>query len=206
MIIHAKQKPNLKDEKRKKSIDAIIRSARAVFVERGFAGTSMSQIAKGASVPQALIYHYFASKEELWKAVKKSGLEASQQPADFGGSQAKDFPDFLKIVLKNRADFYRKNPELYKIIQWEALEGSSKEKLLGVSKTFEGIWTKELKRLQDLKKIPTTLDPKLLSALIRNALMGVFDDVPSLYKAKEVAKKQEEYITMVYDVLVSLAS
>lgn len=205
MVKDLEKKGNLKDEKRRKSTDSIIMAAQSVFVERGFAGASMSQIAKRASVPQALIYHYFKSKEDLWKAVKKAGLENAHQSADFGGKDANNYPDFLKIVLKNRAEFYKQNPELRKLIQWEALEGEASEKLLGIGKTFEGIWTHDLKRLQENEKLTKTVDAKLLSALIRNAVMGVFDDVPHLFKAREVAKKQDEYLKLVYDVLVMLA-
>ncbi len=206
MVNNLENKINLKDEKRRKSTNSIIKAAQAIFVKRGFAGASMSQIAKQAQVPQALIYHYFKSKEDLWKAVKKSGLENAHQSADFGGKDAGDYPDFLRVVLKNRAEFYKQNPELRKLIQWEALEGETSEKLLGIGNTYEGIWTKDLERLQNSGKLAKSIDAKLLSALIRNAVMGVFDDVPHLFKAKEVAKKQDEYLKLVFDVLVKLAS
>ncbi len=198
-----KNKINLKDEKRKKSTKAIVEAAQSIFVERGFAGTSMSQIAQKAQVPQALIYHYFSSKEELWKAVKKAGLESSAQSADFGGGQANNFEEFLRIVLKNRTDFYLKNPHLRKLIQWESLEDTTRENLLGVNKTYEGIWTKDLERLQNLEKLPSSIDARLLSALIRNAITAVFEDIPYLYPAQKVAKKQKEYLALLYKTLVA---
>lgn len=205
MADRIEKRTNLKEEKRKKSIDSITTAARDVFVDCGFAGASMSKIAKKAHVPQALIYHYFPNKEELWKAVKRSGLEASRHRADFGGGDATNFSDFLKIVLKNRMDFYLENPDLGKLIKWEALESETSEKLLGLGKNYEGIWTADLKRLQALGEVPKALDAKLVSALIRSAVAAVFDDIPHLYSKKDVSKKQKEYIKLIHKILMMIA-
>jgi TetR/AcrR family transcriptional regulator len=39
-----------------------------LFAERGFAGVSMRQIAGGAGITQAAIYHHYANKKELYLA------------------------------------------------------------------------------------------------------------------------------------------
>lgn len=56
--------------------ESILEAALGCFVERGFHGTAMPQIAARAGVAAGTIYHYFASKEALvnalyrgWKAV-----------------------------------------------------------------------------------------------------------------------------------------
>ena len=54
-----------------KTKEIILEAALAVFIEKGFAGASISQIAKAAKINQSLIYHHFASKEDLWVCVKK---------------------------------------------------------------------------------------------------------------------------------------
>ena len=41
---------------------AIINAARTCFVEKGFAGTSISAIAKKAQINQSLIDHHFGNK------------------------------------------------------------------------------------------------------------------------------------------------
>jgi AcrR family transcriptional regulator len=47
----------------------ILETALNVFGTRGFQGTSIKDIAKAAGISQGLMYHYFASKEELLKAI-----------------------------------------------------------------------------------------------------------------------------------------
>ena len=48
---------------------ALIDVAYALFVEQGFHGTSMRQIAEGAGLALGGIYNHFANKEEIFKAV-----------------------------------------------------------------------------------------------------------------------------------------
>ena len=48
--------------------DLILGAARAAFAERGFDGASMRHIAGAAGVDQALIHHYFGSKQQLFVA------------------------------------------------------------------------------------------------------------------------------------------
>jgi AcrR family transcriptional regulator len=47
---------------------AILAAARAAFAERGFDGASLREIAAAAGVDQALIHHYFGSKQQLFVA------------------------------------------------------------------------------------------------------------------------------------------
>jgi AcrR family transcriptional regulator len=48
---------------------ALLASARALFTERGFAGTNRDDIAAGAGVTRGALYHHFATKEEVFRAV-----------------------------------------------------------------------------------------------------------------------------------------
>src|ERR1700728_1272765 len=54
--------------------DRLINSARFLFWERGFAGTSMSDLLAHAEVNSGSFYHFFESKEALLKAVLEEYL------------------------------------------------------------------------------------------------------------------------------------
>jgi AcrR family transcriptional regulator len=49
--------------------EAILAAAREAFAQRGFDGASVRGIATSAGVDPALVYHYFATKEDLFLAV-----------------------------------------------------------------------------------------------------------------------------------------
>jgi TetR/AcrR family transcriptional regulator, transcriptional repressor for nem operon len=56
--------------------DRLIASARYLFWERGFAGTSMSDLLAHAEVNSGSFYHFFESKEALLRAVLEGYIRA----------------------------------------------------------------------------------------------------------------------------------
>jgi hypothetical protein len=82
----------------------IIEAAIAIFAERGFAATRMEEVARLAGVSKGTLFVYFATKEELFRAVAQSllatNLTAMQQIA-----QAPDMPlrDIVPRVLGQAA-------------------------------------------------------------------------------------------------------
>jgi AcrR family transcriptional regulator len=71
----------------------ILEAALELFVEKGFATTRLEDVAQRAGVSKGTVYLYFDSKEELFKAVIRSGIvraieEAEQQVAAYQGSAA----------------------------------------------------------------------------------------------------------------------
>ncbi|WP_082357740.1 MULTISPECIES: TetR/AcrR family transcriptional regulator [Arthrobacter] len=53
---------------RSTSRELIVASARKLFAERGFAATSLREIARDAGVDPALVHHYFSGKDDLFNA------------------------------------------------------------------------------------------------------------------------------------------
>src|SRR6202035_4402739 len=62
--------------KRSGTRDRLIESARYLFWERGFAGTSMTDLLGHAEVNSGSFYHFFESKEALLRAVLDTYLGA----------------------------------------------------------------------------------------------------------------------------------
>jgi AcrR family transcriptional regulator len=76
-------------ERRAATRGALIDAARALFAERGFAGVSREEIVERAGVTRGAMYHYFASKEDLflavYEAVERDLCEAIARAAMGGG-------------------------------------------------------------------------------------------------------------------------
>jgi AcrR family transcriptional regulator len=62
------KKPNLRKIQAEERRTQILEIALKVFASNGFAGTSIKNIAEAAGISQGLMYHYFASKEDLLEA------------------------------------------------------------------------------------------------------------------------------------------
>ncbi|MCX4242717.1 TetR/AcrR family transcriptional regulator [Paraliomyxa miuraensis] len=102
---------------------AILDAAERLFLERGFAGASMSEIAKGSGVTKSLIHHHFGSKEALWREVKRRRFADyhAQQLALFArqGPTAALLRESMGVYLR----FLLDNPATVRLMSWVQLEG-----------------------------------------------------------------------------------
>ena len=65
----------LKRERRKESRPReLLQAALTLFVEKGFAATKAEEVARLAGVSKGTLFLYFASKEELFKAVVRENI------------------------------------------------------------------------------------------------------------------------------------
>ncbi len=55
--------------------EAIVERAAALFAQRGFLGTSVSDIARACNTSKSLLYHYYPSKEDVLFAVMSSHID-----------------------------------------------------------------------------------------------------------------------------------
>lgn len=108
----------------------ILESALRVFVERGFQGATVREIAAAAGVTHGLIRHYFKTKETVWRAAVDLAvdefsaslgplLRVSSPPGDDVADQARSS---MTIFLHTAAD----HPELIRLIIVEGTEGGKR--------------------------------------------------------------------------------
>lgn len=104
---------------------AILDAAEAVFVELGFAATSVSRIALGAGVAKSLIHHHFGSKAALWQEVKGRRFEAyaevQRELLAVGDPSVERFADSIRSYFR----FLQLNPEYVRLNAWTSLEDTS---------------------------------------------------------------------------------
>lgn len=89
-------------------------AARAEFAEAGMSGARVDRIARQAAVNKERIYGYFGSKEQLFTEVI---AEALGEHAEQVGLPRGDLGEYAGRIY----DFHRQNPELTRLMMWEAL-------------------------------------------------------------------------------------
>ena len=77
-------------ERRAATIEAILKAGRLLFGERGFAATTIDDIAEQARVAKGAIYHHFATKEAVFAAVFDQVSRALVQEIDRAVRNEKD--------------------------------------------------------------------------------------------------------------------
>ena len=101
---------------------AILDAAEAIFVERGFAAASMSDVAHRAAVTKSLIHHHFGSKEELWVEVKRRSLEEYVKPQRVIMASSASDRASLSDSLRTYFRFLESNPNFVRLSTWMNLE------------------------------------------------------------------------------------
>lgn len=102
----------------------IINAAERLFAERGFARTTLRDVAKASGANTALVGYYFGGKEGLRKAVADAQVAKCQSVLDdiLNSEDAVTF-DVLTRVLKSLFDFLRSDKLIYQLQTWAIVDG-----------------------------------------------------------------------------------
>lgn len=77
--------------------DEIVAAALEVFAEKGFAAARLEDIAARAGVSKGAVYLYFATKEDIFRAVVEQGFAPNLQAVrNMAASDQVAFPDLLR--------------------------------------------------------------------------------------------------------------
>jgi AcrR family transcriptional regulator len=91
----------------------LIAAARQEFADHGIGGARVERIAQQADVSKERIYGHFGSKEKLFEAVLAEALEEHTQTL---GVPSDDLGEYVSRIY----DFHRKNPQVLRLMLWEA--------------------------------------------------------------------------------------
>jgi AcrR family transcriptional regulator len=83
---------------------ALIAHARALFAERGFAGTATEDIVIAAGITRAALHHHFADKEDLFRAVFEELSGEVVERIDLAIALAKNGGNALRLGCHARLD------------------------------------------------------------------------------------------------------
>lgn len=128
--------------------DRIIDASKSIFVEKGFNGTSMRDIAKASEVQTSLIYHYFENKQVLWKHVRKDFVIGSNNKIRDCFRGERSLEDFIKTFIGAHIDFFKKNKAFLRMIYWQHLEEEGEQMFGGNDKENPGVWEETVDKLK----------------------------------------------------------
>lgn len=101
----------------------IIKAAEALFAEKGYAGTKMSEIATASGVSGPLIVFHFKNKQGVYDAVKKAIIDRGLENETLTMPRDSSTSSFLEHFIASMFRFYRANPTMLRLANWGRLEG-----------------------------------------------------------------------------------
>lgn len=153
----------------------ILRASLNLFAEKGFHGTSMRDIAREADITEGLIYHYFASKRDLFRAIieEHSFLPLLRTLPDIAGQL--DLRALLIVLARGFFDVLRQNTQLTRLLLQEVQVFPEEKEAFFADAVGESI--SELANILETRmnaRARTQVDPQVASRLFFNALLAFF--------------------------------
>jgi len=101
--------------------DRILDAAEAGFAERGFAGTSLRDVATEVGIRIPSLYNHFASKADLYQAVLSRAIGEIQAVLDRvgRGELSNDARDVIGALMQ----VFQARPNIPRLLQYELLSG-----------------------------------------------------------------------------------
>ncbi|MDB5083309.1 MAG: mtrR 2 [Bacilli bacterium] len=97
----SEQNEDIRDERKKQILDAAL----SVYVQKGYAGAEVSDVAEQAGLKRGLVYYYFNTKEELFQSlfswmIEKSREFAKQNLLDAEGSPSERLLNYAQQLCR----------------------------------------------------------------------------------------------------------
>ncbi len=102
----------MKNKKDENTEQKIIDAAERLFLEKGFAMTSTTEIAREVGCNQALVHYYFRTKEKLFEAIFEKKIKMFVKPFLESKDDDKPFEERLKNFIENHYDLLKANPKV----------------------------------------------------------------------------------------------
>lgn len=154
---------------------AVLDAAETLFAARGFAGTSMRDVACASGISQPLIHHHFGSKQDLYMAVRRRGIhDFTERFPDL--ARGGDRPLDVRSELTRIFEFLLGNQTCLKLVGWARLEGTLPALPEEAELTRSMVGRIELAQRQGL--IRRDIDPVNLSAMLLSFVIYWLENRP----------------------------
>lgn len=174
-----------------------------LFAEKGFHGTSMRDIAREADITEGLIYHYFASKRDLFRAIieEHSFLPLLRTLPDL--AEQLDLRGLLIVLARGFFDVLRRNTELTRVLLQEVQVFPEEKEAFFADAVNESITV--LARIIDERMSPTTrkqVEAEVSARIFFNSLLAFFVEQEILGGKHLLPADENTYVEHLVDMFV----
>jgi AcrR family transcriptional regulator len=190
------QSPSRRDRR-----EDIMQASLHLFAERGFHGTSMRDIAREADLTEGLIYHYFASKRDLFRAIieEHSFLPLLRTLPELAAQL--DLRALLIVLARGFFDVLRQNTELTRILLQEVQVFPEEKEAFFADAVNESI--NELASILETRMSERTrsqVDPHVSARIFFNSLLAFFVEQEILGGKHMLPADEGQYIEHLVDM------
>ncbi len=152
--------------------ESILEAALACFVERGFHGTAIPQIAEAANIAAGTIYHYFDSKEALVNALYRQWKSTVSQRVFMAFPATAPAREQFRTMWNEMVAFATSAPMAFAFIELHNHTSYLDAESLAIDRNIREFAYAMIQRAQR-EGIVKPLDAKVLMELVFGAFVGM---------------------------------
>jgi AcrR family transcriptional regulator len=152
-----------------RSRQQIVSASHRLFLEQGFHGTTMRQIAKESTMALGTLYNHFVDKDDLFRAVFEAYNPYPLLLLALENSQGSNAEELARTAARRLVTQLNARPDLIKLVFIDVVEFQGKHLRLAWPQVAPGMDKFALK----LKRDPSALRPISNDGLLR-AFFGLF--------------------------------
>ena len=105
--------------------ERVLASARQLFAEKGFNGTSLANISKDCGISDGLILHHFKNKKNLYQAVLEQSAEEYTKVFVTVRESAGSPQEMMQAAMTAAFNFWKEDSTYQRLSLWSHLEGQN---------------------------------------------------------------------------------
>lgn len=188
--------------------ERILDAAEELFEERGFAGSSIREVAQRAGVAKSLLYHHFSSKRELWREVIRRVFERyglREKVTEFIENLSPDLFMEFSCGPTSYFGFLRSNPGFARMLSWLDAE---RRRLPYEESGLRDRAREKLSQLQSSGVVREDIDPRMLMVIYMGACehwFGSAERIAALF-SEPLEEVEHSYVEALSKVLLDGAT
>jgi AcrR family transcriptional regulator len=158
----------------------ILRAASRLFARKGLTATTISEIAAAAHVSHGLAYHYFTSKEEIFRQLVTRAMQGTERLLRETHAREGTITERLRWLINEMIEGARDSADDVLVVQQamlsEAVPPDVRELVLHGSQIPLELMSELLREGQTCGEIIAG-DPQQLALLLLSCIQGIFTDM-----------------------------
>ena len=194
-----KLKTSTRREKVERREEAIVAAARRMFLARGFARTTMAEIARQAGVADGTIYLYFKNKEDLARAVVADFYRRLTESAQAGVDALSTTRERLHFLARHHMQNVmdeRRILEMLPVINAD-IDSYSESELFELNKNYVVVFDRIAKNGQSAGEIKPNLTPWILRDIFFGAMDYGFKTMMIKNRRKDIDQFADELLDLI---------
>ena len=154
--------------------DRFLDAAARLFRAKGYAATTVREIARAARMLPGSLHYRYPTKDALLLALMKRGVET-----DLAGIRAalrgtRDPIERLRLALRARLRYLLSRDAAHVVLfEWRALKGPARQEMVRLRDSYEAFWSGLLHEAAGTGRLHPEIDLRLLRLLMFGAINGV---------------------------------